>query len=417
MFCQVAGNQVQAVLAAFAVRAAIGAPPRFDSFRNMASYILLAAVAATVVACVLAVSLFLLTGWTTNFWFALRQRVLANVFPITTIPPLILLSLAGQLLGDRQARGRDYAELGVLMIGLLAVGIPAFGWTSPEAATAPTLLLAPLPFLLWAAVRFGVGGVSLSLLVLAGISLSYAYVGHGPFAGLSPAENVRSLQIFLLAVSIPLMLLAAEVQERRQTERRLKQSEERMSLAATAAEIGFWQFDNTSDRFWATQNCLSMFGLPRHSPLTPETLIDAAYPEDRQAAEAAMSKVSHDSQPAVSEFRVILPDGQTRWILAKRHIRYDEQGKSIGVSGVFADITARKHAEEALRETQTELARVARLTTMGEMAASIAHEIRQPLAAIVTHGGAGLNWLKNKVPDLDEVRLALQSIVSEGSSR
>jgi signal transduction histidine kinase len=74
---------------------------------------------------------------------------------------------------------------------------------------------------------------------------------------------------------------------------------------------------------------------------------------------------------------------------------------------------ARREAT-ALRETQSELARVARLTTMGEMAASIAHEIRQPLAAIIWHAGAGLLWLKNKTPDLGQVQLDLDSIVSEG---
>jgi signal transduction histidine kinase len=240
MLFQVACNQLHAVLAAFAVRAAIGVPPRLDGFGNMASYILLAAVAATVVACVLAVSLFLLTGWTTNFWLAFRQRVLANIFPITTIPPLIVLSIAGQALGVQQVRRRDYAEFGMLMVGLLAVGILAFGWTSSGVATAPALLLAPLPFLLWAAVRFGVGGVSLSLVALAGISVAYAFVGRGPFAGLSAAENVYSLQIFLVAVSVPLMLLAAETGRRRTAELEVHQRMSELAHVnrqATAGEL------------------------------------------------------------------------------------------------------------------------------------------------------------------------------------
>ena len=409
MFCQVASNEVHAVLAAVAVRVVIGAPPRFDSFRNMAAYILLAAVATTAVACVLAVWLFLLTGWTTDFWLAWRQRVLAHVFPIITIPPLILLTIAGQALGARHVRRRDYAELGLLTIGLLAVGVLVFGWTSTEAPNVPALLLAPLPFLLWAAVRLGIGGLSLSLLIVAGISLSSGFVGIGPFATQSPAENVLSLQIFLIAISIPLMLLAALVEERRRAEGSLKQSEERMALAATSANIGLWQFDNTSGHFWATEHCRSMFGLPRHAPLTPEVLIDAARPEDRQAAKEALRK----ELPADSEFRVVLPDGQTRWIFASGDTRFDEKGKLIRASGVFADITARKRAEDEVRATQSELARVARLTTMGQMAASIAHEINQPLAAIATNGSAGLRWLANATPNVDEARAALTRIVND----
>ena len=146
MFCQVASNAVHAVLAALAVRHVIGAPPRFDSFRNMAAYILLAALAATAVACVLAVWLFLLTGWATDFWLAWRQRVLAHVFAIITIPPLIVLTVAGQALGARHVRRRDYGELGLLTLGLLAVGILVFGWTSRRRRTCRDCSLRPCRF-------------------------------------------------------------------------------------------------------------------------------------------------------------------------------------------------------------------------------------------------------------------------------
>src|SRR6202030_4124792 len=78
------------------------------------------------------------------------------------------------------------------------------------------------------------------------------------------------------------------------------------------------------------------------------------------------------------------------------------------------DITARKLAEDATRVAQSELARVARLTTVGAMTASIAHEVNQPLGAIVANGNAGLRWLARATPDLDEARAALKRIVNEG---
>jgi integral membrane sensor domain MASE1 len=230
MLGQVASNALQAVLAALAVRFVIGAPPRFDSLRNMAAFILLAGIAATAVARALVVSLFLLTGWATDFWLAWRQQVLANVFAIITIPPAILLTFAGQLVGAPHAPWRSYAELGLLTMGLVAVGIAVFGWESPGAGNVPVLLLAPPPFLLWAAVRLGTGALSLSLLIVAGMSLASAHVGRGPFVADSPAENVLSLQIFLIAISIPLMLLAALVEEQRRAEESLKQTEARMAV-------------------------------------------------------------------------------------------------------------------------------------------------------------------------------------------
>jgi integral membrane sensor domain MASE1 len=176
MLCQVGSNILHALIAALALRFVIGTPPRLDSLRNMAAFILLAGVAATAAACVVAVWLFLLTGWAADFWLAWRQRVLANVFAVITIPPVILLAFAGQLVGAQHARWRFHAELALITIGLLAVGIPVFGLESPGPVNVPALLLAPLPFLMWAAVRLGVGGTSLTLLIVAGMALASPFV-------------------------------------------------------------------------------------------------------------------------------------------------------------------------------------------------------------------------------------------------
>ena len=286
-FCQVANNVVEAVLAALVVRHVIGARPRFDSLRKMAAFILLVGIMTNAIACASAVSLFLLTGWAADFWLAWHQRVLAGTFPLITIPPLILLARTGQLVRSQHTPLRSYAELGLLTTGLLAVGVPVLGWDPQGLGNLPGLLLAPLPLLLWAAVRLGTGGLSLSLLVVAGIALANGYFGRGPFQTQSSAGNVLSLQIFLLAISIPLMLLAALVEERGRT-------------------------------------------------------------------------------------------------------------------------------EQSLRATERELARVSRQTTVGAMAASIAHEINQPLSALVTNGGIGLRLLANADSDLDEVREVLKRMIDDG---
>jgi signal transduction histidine kinase len=225
MFCQVGSNVAHAVLAALAVRGTDGPPPRFDSLRRVTLYILHAAIAATAVACALAAFLFVLTGWATDFWLAFRQRVLANVFTITTIPPLIVLAAAGELVGLRTPRRPRYAELGLLTLGLLAVSVLVFGWEAPASVNMPALLLAPLPLLLWSAVRLGPGGLCVCLLVVAGMSLSNAFAGRGPFVTRSPAENTLSLQIFLLAISIPLMILAGLVEERQRAEQEARRAE------------------------------------------------------------------------------------------------------------------------------------------------------------------------------------------------
>jgi C4-dicarboxylate-specific signal transduction histidine kinase len=91
-----------------------------------------------------------------------------------------------------------------------------------------------------------------------------------------------------------------------------------------------------------------------------------------------------------------------------------EEGAKSRIIGITIDVTETRRAQDALRATQSELARAARLTTMGELAASIAHEINQPLGAIVASGNAGMRWLANPTPDLNEARAALKRIVSNG---
>ncbi len=421
MLVQVASGASLALLAALAVRFVIGAPPRFDSLRNMAAFILLAGIVATAVACALAVSLFLLTGWATDFWLAWRQRFLGHVFPIITIPPVVLI-FTGQLVGAHHAPWRSYAELGLFTMGLLAVSIPVFGWESPGPGNVPALLLAPLPFLLWAAVRLGVGGLSFSLLIVAGVALVNASVGQGPFAIQAPAENVLSLQIFLLAISIPLMLLAALVEERRRAEATLKQTEARMGVAAASTDTGLWQYDVPTGHLWATEHCRFMFGLDANSPLTSDAFFSAIHPDDREEAIAAMRMTGSAGEiPTRGEFRVVDASGQLRWYLATSRVEFDEHGEPLRVSGIFRDVTPRRKAEQqaarledALRATRSELARVSRQTTAAVMAASIAHEINQPLTAIVTNASAGLRWLASDAPDPGKAEAAFKRIINAG---
>ncbi len=212
MLGQVFGSAVQVVIAAFAVRRVAGGPPAFDSLRSLITFVLLAVIAVPSVIATLVASLFLLTGWVSNFWIAWRLWFLSDALPTLTVTPLVLLVVTRGMTGLRGAPLRYHAEFGVLALGLLAVGI--LGW-DVDAASPPermALYYAPLPFLLWAAVRFGLGGLCLSLLTVALLSASHLMVEPGPFASSSPSGG--ALQIFLIALSLPLMFLAVLVEER-----------------------------------------------------------------------------------------------------------------------------------------------------------------------------------------------------------
>jgi two-component system sensor kinase FixL len=107
-------------------------------------------------------------------------------------------------------------------------------------------------------------------------------------------------------------------------------------------------------------------------------------------------------------------DGARLTLSSRWSLQRDERGRPVATMETNNDITERNHAQEALRRTQAELAHVNRVMTLGELTASIAHEVNQPLAGIVTNGAASLRWLDRKPPDLDEVRGAVQSMIDDG---
>jgi signal transduction histidine kinase len=225
---QLMGNLSLATITALAVRNTSGLPLRFDNFRSLLTFILLAAVAVPAVVNALILYLHLRTGWATDFWLSWRQWMLASVFPTVTIPPLMIAALHRHLVGVRADLRTGYAELVFVTLALLVVCMLSFSWDHPQPEYVPILVLAPLPLLLWAAVRLGVGGTCLSLLTFACAISANALAGRGPFALSSPTADVLSLQVFLIAISIPLVMLAALVEEQIQTADTLKLSEQRL---------------------------------------------------------------------------------------------------------------------------------------------------------------------------------------------
>ena len=131
------------------------------------------------------------------------------------------------------------------------VGVVTFAYGQRGVAyigNLPALIYAPLPFFLWAAVRLGPGWVSISLLLTTLVAVWNTIHGRGLFFSGSPVENVRSLQFFLIVMAVPLMFLAAIIQERRRLMGAARQDEERLDLALNAAQMGAWDWQMSTNR-------------------------------------------------------------------------------------------------------------------------------------------------------------------------
>jgi PAS domain S-box-containing protein len=406
MLCQVFGNIILAVIAALAVRRFAGAPPRFESLRSLTAFILLAAIAAPCVVAALVAYLFLLTGWVSNFWIAWRLRFLANVFATLTITPLIVLTVTSGMTTIRRAPLRRYAEFSLLTIGLFAVGIAVFGMDDASPGRYPALLYTPLPFLLWAAVRFGPSGLCLSLLVVAFLSLSNAIAGRGPFVAQSPAENVLSLQIFLVAVSLPLMLLAALMEERRTKEEVLQESEERFRHMADYAPVMIWMTGIDKLCTFFNKGWLDFTGRTLEEQLG-NGWAEGVHRDDYDRCFSTYVTAFDARREFTMEYRLRRFDREYCWVLDNGVPRFAPDGRFIGYIGSAIEITERKRAEQRLQEHEAALrasyARIQDLagqliTAQEAERARIARELHDDINQQLASLSIAFSGLKRRLP-------------------
>jgi PAS domain S-box-containing protein len=227
-------------------------------------------------------------------------------------------------------------------------------------------------------------------------------------------RNLVLATLFVVGLqSLFVVALLFQRRRRRQAEISLKESEERMTFTAASTNIGLWQFDRATNEVWATEHCRAMFGLPGDVPLTRDTLVAAIHPEDREMAIGVLRGPIAGHQSAVTDVRVVLPDGRLRWVRVRARARADHPGARNQLSGIFVDITEQKAAESEAELHREEVTHLMRVSALGELSGAIAHEVNQPLTAILSNAQAALYLLTQEPPNLAEVREALQDIVQE----
>jgi two-component system, LuxR family, sensor kinase FixL len=539
--CWFISNSSEALIGAFCLRRLMKGPIDFASLKSVIVYVGCAVILAPFLSSFLDAAFVVLVGWKDNdYWQVWSTRFPSNVLAALTIPPAILLWVQHALIWLRKTSLRSYSEAFSLGAGLVTVSFVAFGWQTAGSETTPALLYLPLPVLLWAAMRFGSGGASLSLLVVVLASIYGAAQGRGPFIHSSPAENVFSLQMFLMAISFPVMFLAGLIEEQRHKASALSESEARFRAMADNAPVLIWMSDTSKlctffNKGWldftgrmleqelgdgwaesvhpddldlwrtvhgrsfdARQEFAMEYrlrrhdgeyrwvldnGAPRFEPdgtflgylgsciditerkrgeeglekqraflrqvidtdpnfifakdregrftlankavadaygTTVENLIgksDADFNRNREEVEAFrrmdMEVLDTLKERFIPEERITDSDGKVHWLQTVKRPIIDQDGSANQILGAATDITRRKEAEAELQRNRRELAHVTRVSTMGELAASLAHELNQPLTAILSNAQAAQRFLAAPAVDLPELREILNDIVQD----
>jgi PAS domain S-box-containing protein len=211
--------------------------------------------------------------------------------------------------------------------------------------------------------------------------------------------------------------VATDIEDRKRTEQKLRESEFYLAEAQRLARTGSWAWTmDAGIRYWS-EECYRVLGFDSEDGLPSfGAFFQRIHPNDQAAFAELTDKAIREKAAWEADYRIVHPDGSVRDIRAVGHPVLTRSGGLVEFVGTVIDVTERKLAaqeRERLRRLEAELAHANRLATLGQLAASLAHEMKQPLAAVVTNGGATLRWLTRVTPEINEAKGSVERMIAE----
>jgi PAS domain S-box-containing protein len=204
----------------------------------------------------------------------------------------------------------------------------------------------------------------------------------------------------------------------RDSEEALRRSEARLAQAQSLSHTGNWVYNATTKRYlyWSDESYRIWGFDPLQGLPSRENMWQRIHPDDRDRVRNEVQEALRQKRDFSAEFRILLPDGTVKYLEATTYHEFSPLGALVEAVSTHADVTERKRAQdehERLRQLEADLAHMNRLSMMGELSASLAHEITQPIASARNNARAALNFLDKGPPDLGEIREALGCIVGD----
>jgi len=398
-------DSAKGLVTAWTLRRLLADPLNLRTIRDLVLYCLIAVVVIPAAAAFGGAAARAARGF--DYWASWQQWFLGNVLAHAVITPAILWGIPSAARAVSDARRGRWIEGLLVAVGLIVTSYLAFQTPPGAGGFAEPRFYLPVPFLFWAAFRFGMLGASVAVVITTIISVAAALGGHGPFAGQSPADAALTLalQHFLLLRAAPLYVVAILFEQKQAAEDALTASERRYREVVESQTELVCRFLPSGALSFVNEAFCRAFRGGREALLGSDFV--ASLPTGvHDTARAQIRRAGLQIEHAEWECQVALADGTVGWRSWSCHPIIGPRGKVDEFQAIGQDITDRKHAEEADRN----LTHVSRLAVVGELTAMVAHEINQPLGAILSNADAAEMLLETPDPPLDEIRQILSDI-------
>jgi len=364
------GNTLAALVGAYLIGRLSGGVETFASPARVARFVLVCAGPASLTSASIGVVTLCQAGladWDRFIPIWVTWWLGDAVGALVVAPAIILWARAGRAALRREA----LSGLAATVASAVVVGLLAFSPLVPRSEyTSPLGFLAILP-LLWAALRRGPRETATVSVILTAFAVWATVVNAGPFAHFGINEAFVMLLTFMICISVPSLVLAADVALRRRTERDLRRTHadldqrvrERTAALADAniqlheaqrlANLGSWSWDVRHNRVSWSDQLYEIYGrTPGQFGGTIEEFLSFIHPDDRAQVEAKIQAALKAGRSFKHEERIIRPDGAIRYLQSTGEVVRDEQGAAVRMLGICLDVTERRQAESALRESE-----------------------------------------------------------------
>jgi PAS domain S-box-containing protein len=349
-------DSLKAYLSAMLLRFFLKNPTRFDTLRDFLIFIVVAALLCPAISAFEGAGGRYLLGY--PFWPSWQQWFLGDALASVILTPLILYWIIGTGELWRRQTLRNALETFLAFTGLAVSAFLAFKTRSLTAYVSPVLLYAPVPFLLWISVRFGLRGTSTALAAIAFLLFDGVAQNQGPFLADSSPERPIHIQFFLFVIGIPSLFVAVLSRERRQSNKllheayvTLRESERRFREMADSAPVLIWMSRADKLCTYFNRGWLEFTGRTLQQELG-NGWVAGVHPEDLDSCLNVYLSSFERRIPFEMEYRLRRHDGEFRWVLERGIPRHSRDGEFLGYLGSAIDITERKLTEKALRRSE-----------------------------------------------------------------